>query len=133
MRACVRTLTSRHGKGRQTFGGRIDGMGADVYEGDWADGKRCGEGTMQYANGDVFQGCWDEDDKHGEAGPRESNLYSHHDLHTLRAVPQLVCFTVQYQQKARTRPSFWSIGPFIGPLVHWSIYWSIHLVHLLGH
>ena len=30
-------------------------MGADVYEGDWADGKRCGEGTMQYANGDVFQ------------------------------------------------------------------------------
>ena len=60
----------RHGKGRQTFGGRIDGMGADVYEGDWADGQRCGEGTMQYANGDVFQGCWDEDDKHGEAGPR---------------------------------------------------------------
>eukprot|EP00227_Mantoniella_beaufortii_P018030 CAMPEP_0197599116 /NCGR_PEP_ID=MMETSP1326-20131121/30707_1 /TAXON_ID=1155430 /ORGANISM="Genus nov. species nov., Strain RCC2288" /LENGTH=242 /DNA_ID=CAMNT_0043166029 /DNA_START=179 /DNA_END=907 /DNA_ORIENTATION=+ len=58
--------SARHGKGRQTFGGRVDGRGADVYEGDWAADKRCGEGTMQYANGDVFQGCWDADDKHGE-------------------------------------------------------------------
>jgi hypothetical protein len=60
------TATTWHGKGRQTFGGRIDGRGADVYEGDWAEGARCGEGTMQYASGDVFQGCWVGDHKHGE-------------------------------------------------------------------
>ena len=32
----------RHGKGKQTYGGRFDGLGADVYDGEWVHGKRRG-------------------------------------------------------------------------------------------
>ena len=35
--------SKRHGRGRQTIGGRFDGVGADVYEGDWVmDRRRAG-------------------------------------------------------------------------------------------
>ena len=57
----------RHGKGRQTYGGRpVDGYGGDVYQGDWMDDKRCGYGVMTYANGDLFEGEWLDDKKHGK-------------------------------------------------------------------
>ena len=57
----------RHGKGRQTYGGRpVDGFGGDVYEGDWQDDKRCGRGTLNKANGDIFEGSWLNDKKHGD-------------------------------------------------------------------
>lgn len=38
----------RHGRGRQTYGGRpIDGFGGDVYDGEWAGGMREGHGVLQ--------------------------------------------------------------------------------------
>jgi len=42
----------RHGEGKYTF---ADG---DVYEGNWKDGKRHGEGKMTYADGSVYEGNW---------------------------------------------------------------------------
>lgn len=36
------------------------------YTGDWKDGKKCGQGTMTYANGDVYKGEWENDKKNGQ-------------------------------------------------------------------
>ena len=58
--------SKRHGRGRQTIGGRFDGVGADVYEGDWVMDRKTGRGVMQYANGDCYSGGWLDDEKHGE-------------------------------------------------------------------
>ena len=55
----------RNGKGRQTYGGRFDGLNADVYEGDWVENQRSGVGTLFHANGDKFEGGWLADLKHG--------------------------------------------------------------------
>ena len=55
----------RNGKGRQTYGGRFDGLNADVYEGDWVDNQRSGVGTLFYANGDMYEGNWLANEKHG--------------------------------------------------------------------
>jgi hypothetical protein len=52
-------MGKRHGKGRQTYGGRPpDGFGGDIYEGDWVRDMREGKGTLSLANGDVYQGDW---------------------------------------------------------------------------
>ena len=56
----------RHGRGKQTYGGRFDGLGADVFDGDWVEGKRTGFGVMQLANGDCYEGEWTDDVKHGK-------------------------------------------------------------------
>ena len=33
----------------------------DVYEGDWSNDKRHGNGKYTYANGDIDEGIWDND------------------------------------------------------------------------
>lgn len=50
----------RHGKGKCTYHGN-----GDVYEGEWRDDSRCGQGTMQYINGDIYSGEWQNDRRHG--------------------------------------------------------------------
>ncbi|KAG8347638.1 putative MORN repeat [Trypanosoma vivax] len=37
----------------------------NVYEGGWANGQRCGHGTLRYADGSVFVGEWLNDKPHG--------------------------------------------------------------------
>ncbi len=36
-----------------------------IYEGNFKDGKKDGDGTMKYANGDFYSGKWQNDKKHG--------------------------------------------------------------------
>ena len=37
-----------------------------VYKGTFVNGKKCGQGAIQYSNGDVYKGTFDNDFKHGE-------------------------------------------------------------------
>ena len=37
-----------------------------VYKGTFVNGKKCGQGVIQYSNGDVYKGTFDNDFKHGE-------------------------------------------------------------------
>lgn len=46
-------------------GRKIDGFGADVYEGMFKEDMRDGNGTMMYGNGDIYEGSWSRDQKHG--------------------------------------------------------------------
>ena len=38
----------------------------DVYKGTFVNGKKCGQGVIQYSDGDVYKGTFDNDFKHGE-------------------------------------------------------------------
>jgi uncharacterized protein YodC (DUF2158 family) len=42
-------------------------VNGDVYEGNWSEGKRHGQGTMTYANKDFYTGNWHKGMRHGEA------------------------------------------------------------------
>ena len=57
----------RHGYGRQTYGGHAAAMSGDgdVYEGEWREGKRCGQGKLTLADGAEYNGEWFDDEKHG--------------------------------------------------------------------
>ena len=37
-----------------------------VYKGTFVNGKKCGQGVIQYSNGDVYKGSFHNDAKHGE-------------------------------------------------------------------
>jgi hypothetical protein len=50
----------RHGNGCLTW------PTGDVYEGEWRHDCRHGHGTLRWANGDVFEGDWDENYRHGK-------------------------------------------------------------------
>jgi hypothetical protein len=36
-----------------------------LYEGEWRDGKRHGEGTNEWAEGQAYHGMWRDDKMHG--------------------------------------------------------------------
>jgi hypothetical protein len=38
----------------------------DIYEGEWLNDKKHGQGKMTYANGDIYYGDWKNDKKHGQ-------------------------------------------------------------------
>ena len=38
----------------------------NIYEGEWLDGKRSGQGKMIYVNGDVYEGLFKDDKKNGQ-------------------------------------------------------------------
>jgi len=46
----------RNGKGRYFFKSNPDQIGK--YEGDWVDGKKCGEGVMHYPDGATYEGLF---------------------------------------------------------------------------
>jgi hypothetical protein len=46
----------RHGYGKCWY---PNGLG--VYTGHWKANKKCGKGSMVYANGDVYEGMWEDD------------------------------------------------------------------------
>ena len=52
--------------------------GGDKYTGAWQDGKKEGEGELQYANGDVFTGAWHGDmaSGHGVLSYASGNRYT---------------------------------------------------------
>jgi hypothetical protein len=47
--------TLRHGKGRCFF------SNGEVYEGDWKNDKRSGNGTLRDQNGEIYNGEWQFD------------------------------------------------------------------------
>jgi hypothetical protein len=50
----------RHGKGKCTYH-----ASDDVYDGEWREDQRCGQGIQQYISGDVYSGEWKRDQRHG--------------------------------------------------------------------
>ena len=46
--------------------GKMSWPNGDVYEGQWEDNKRNGHGKMVYANGDMYEGQWREAKRHGQ-------------------------------------------------------------------
>eukprot|EP01038_Epipyxis_sp_PR26KG_P004420 gene4420-6249_t len=52
--------SKRHGEGAMTY------SNGNVYNGDWIDGKRHGKGVMIYSDGNVYNGVWINDKKNGK-------------------------------------------------------------------
>jgi hypothetical protein len=47
--------------------GRFDYLNGDIYEGEWSENKRHGQGKLIEADGTaIFTGKWDNDLKHGK-------------------------------------------------------------------
>lgn len=61
-----------HGKGQMFYADS-----GDMYEGQWQNGKKHGEGCQNYASGDSYQGCYQNNKKHGHGSYR----YADGDFH----------------------------------------------------
>lgn len=57
----------KHGRGKEVF------ANGDVYEGDFADGRREGTGVYAYSNGNVYTGEWKEGGVHGKGAMKYAN------------------------------------------------------------
>ena len=42
--------------------GRFILADGDMYEGNWVNGQRAGQGTQEYADGRIFSGTWADDE-----------------------------------------------------------------------
>jgi len=74
----------KHGKGKFTWMSPAnedeeqEAKVLAVYEGQYKDGKRCGEGKMTYPNGDAYHGEWNNNDMSGTGTYKykNSDIYS---------------------------------------------------------